>query len=100
MALNCDFLKEPEFIFGINHTMERVIEQYSDKGCIEAPYTQEPTPKPLLIPFTLLHNVILIESRSFALRYAAEQKRKMLSTMADLCRKIDEKANSSNEEDI
>ena len=98
--LNCDFLKEPEFVFGINHTMERVIEQYSDKSYIEAPYTQEPTPKPLLIPFTLLHDVLLLESRSFALRYAAEQKRKMLHTMADLCKKIDEKANSINEEDI
>ena len=34
------------------------------------------------------------------MRYAAEQKRKMLHTMADLCKKIDEKANSINEEDI
>merc|ERR1711867_54326 len=45
--LNCDFLKEPEFFFGINHTMERVIEQYSDKSYVEAPHNQEPTPKPL-----------------------------------------------------
>ena len=98
--LNCDFLKEPEFIFGINHTLERVIEQYSNNVNIEAPHTQEPTPKPLLIPHTLLHDVLLLESRSFALRYAAEQKRKMLHTMADLCKKIDEKANSVREEDI
>ena len=80
--------------------MERVIKQYSDNSYVEAPHNQEPTPKPLLIPFTLLHDVILLESRSFALRYAAEQKRGMLHTMTDLCRKIDEKANSINEEDI
>ena len=98
--LNCDFLKEPEFIFGINHTLERVIKQYSNNVNIEAPQTQEPTPKPLLIPHTLLHDVLLLESRSFALRYAAEQKRKMLHTMADLCKKIDEKVNSVREDDI
>ena len=97
--LNCDFLKEPEFVFGINNTLERVIEQYSNND-FEAPCTQEPTPKPLLIPHTLLHDVLLLESKSFALRYAAEQKRKMLHTMADLCKKIDEKVNSVREEDI
>ena len=98
--LNCDFLKEPEFIFGINHTLERVIKQYSNNVKIESPQTQEPTPKPLLIPYTLLHDVLLIEGRSFALRYAAEQKRKMLSTIADLNKKIDKKSNSVENEDI
>ena len=78
--LNCDFLKEPEFIFGVNQTMERVIKQYSDNRSAGTSQEQEPAPKPLLISFSLLHDVILLESRSFALRYAADQKRKMLKT--------------------
>ena len=41
-----------------------------------------------------------MESRSFALKYAAEQKRKMLRTITDLEKKIDMKANSDREEDI
>ena len=98
--LNCDFLNEPEFIFGVNQTMERVIEQYSDNRSEGTSQEQEPAPKPLLISFSLLHDVILLESRSFALRYAADQKRKMLKTKSELCRRIDEKANSVDEEDI
>merc|ERR1711888_78627 len=97
--LNCDFLKEPEFVFGINNTLERVIEQYSDNN-FEPPGTQVPTLKPLLIPHTLLHDVLLMESRSFALKYAAEQKRKMLQSITDLGKKIDRKADSNSEEDI
>merc|ERR1711867_412837 len=79
---------------------ERVIEQYSDNISEGTSQELEPTPKPLLISFSLLHDVILLESRSFTLRYAAEKKMKMLKTMSDLCRKIDEKANSIDEEDI
>ena len=97
--LNSDFLKEPEFVFGMNNTLERVIKQYSSNN-LEPPGTQEPTLIPLMIPHTLLHDVMLMESRSFALKYAAEQKRKMLQTLTDLGKRIDEKADSNNEEDI
>ena len=99
-CLNNDFLKEPEFIFGMNHTFERVINQYTNNVGVDTPELHEPTSKPLLIPYSLLHDVLLIESRSFALRYAAEQKRKMLSTIADLNKRIDEKANSIEDKDI
>merc|ERR1711895_332248 len=98
--LNSDFLHEPEFIFGVNQLMGRVIEQYSD-ACSEGTSQEpEPTPRPLLISFSLLHDVILLESRGFALRYAADQKRRMLKTKSEYCRKIDEKANSVEDEDI
>ena len=40
--LNSDFLKEPEFVFGINNTLERVIEQYSNNN-FEPSGTQVPT---------------------------------------------------------
>ena len=74
--LNCDFLNEPEFIFGVNQTIEKVIEQYSDNSGEGTSQEPEPTPKPLLISFSLLHDVILLESRAFTLRYAADQKKK------------------------
>ena len=86
-------------MFSINNTLERVIEQYSNNN-FKPSGTQVPTLKPLLIPHTLLHDMILMESRSFALKYAAEQKRKMLSTITDLEKKIDTKANSDKDEDI
>ena len=97
--LNLDFLKEPEFVFGINNTLENVIKQYSSDN-LEAPETQEPTLRPLLISHTLLHDMMLLESRSFALKYAAEQKRKMLQKTNELGKMIDKKADSVKEEDI
>ena len=77
-----------------------VINHYTNNVGVDTPELHEPTSKPLLIPHSLLHDVLLIESRSFALRYAAEQKKKMLSTIADLNKRIDEKANSIEDEDI
>merc|ERR1711867_210659 len=67
--------------------MERVIEQYSDVCSEGTSQEQEPTPRPLLISYSLLHDVILLESRGFALRYAADQKRRMLKTKSALARK-------------
>ena len=74
--LNNDFLREPEFIFGMNNIIEGEINQYTSNEGISNSSDQEPTPKPLLISHTLLYDVLLIESRSFALKYAAHQKEK------------------------
>ena len=98
--LNNDFLNEPEFIFGMNNVMERVIEQYSNNKSPNNSPDQNPTSRPLLIPHVLLHDILLIESRSYTLKYAANQKEKMLRRMKDLNNKIDEKANSIEDEDI
>ena len=43
---------------------------------------------------------MLLESRSYTLKYAANQKRKLLKKTEDLNRKIDEKAESVEPEDI
>ena len=63
--LNNDFLREPEFIFGMNHTIERVINQYTNNEGVNNPDLHESTSRPLLISHSLLHDVLLIESRSF-----------------------------------
>ena len=98
--LNNDFLREPEFIFGMNHTIEGVISQYTSNVGTSNPNDQGPTSKPLLISHSLLHDVLLIESRSYALKYAAEQKKRMLRKIMNLNRNIDEKADSIEDEDI
>ena len=101
--LNNDFLNEPEFVFGMNNVIERVIEQYSKNdnplGPNDSP-DQNPASSPLLISHVLLHDVLLIESWSYTLKYAASQKEKRLRRTKDLNDQIDKKANSLEEEDI
>ena len=74
--LNGDFLNEPEYVFGVNNVIERVIDQYSEQpnllGSPELP-GQKPASSPLLISHILLHDVLLIEIRSYTLKYAASQ---------------------------
>ena len=98
--LNNDFLNEPEFIFGMNNVIERVIEPYSKNENPNNFPDQNPASRPLLIPHVLLHDILLIKSWSFTLKYAASQKEKMLRRMKELNDRIDEKANSPKEEDI
>ena len=59
-----------------------------------------PAPRPLLIPHVLLHDVLLLHNWSYTLKYAANQKEKMLRRLKDLNNKIDEKVNSIEDEDI
>ena len=47
-----------------------------------------------------MHDVLLLESRSHILKYASNQKRKLLKKTEELNRKIDEKAESIEHEDI
>ena len=47
--LNNDFLNEPNFVFGMNNIIEKVIDQYSKQTNADDLPDQEPTPKPLLI---------------------------------------------------
>ena len=99
--LNNDFLNQPEFIFGMNNVIERVIDQYSNNESPNSSPDQRPTPRPFkLICHVLLHDILLIKSWSHTLKYAANQKEKMLRRMKDLTNKIDEKANSIEDEDI
>ena len=90
-------------MFGVNNDIERVIEQYSEQTNLEGPTNspgQKPASSPLLISHILLHDVLLIEIRSYTLKYAASQKKKMLKKTKELNDFIDEKANSMEEEDI
>ena len=84
----------------MNNVIEKVIDQYSKQTNADDLPDQEPTPKPLLISYTLLHDVLLLESRSFALKYAANQKERMLRRVKALNRKIDNKINSVEDADI
>ena len=98
--LNNEFLKEPEYVFGLNNKIEGVIEQYSSSITNCNPPSQEQTLPPFLISNSLLHDVLLLESRSYTLKYAANQKRKLLKKTEELNRKIDEKAGLIEPEDI
>ena len=80
-----------------------MIEQYSKTSNLSGPNNspdQNPASSSFLISHVLLHDVLLIESRSYTLKYAASQKEKMLRRTKDLNNRIDEKANSLEEEDI
>ena len=64
--LNGDFLTEPEYVFGCNNVIERVILQYYERKSLgdspELP-DQEPASHPSLISHTLLDDVLLLEVR-------------------------------------
>ena len=83
--------------------IERVIYQYSECQSLgdspELP-DQEPASRPLLISHTLLHDVLLLEVRAYSLKYAANLKRKMLKKTEQLNDLIEQKANSSEQEEI
>ena len=98
--LNNNFLKEPEYVFGLNNVIEGVIKQYSKEANSNDPPNQELALHPFLISNTLLHDMLLLESRSHTLKYAANQKKKMLRRTNELNKKIDEKADSVNPEDM
>ena len=98
--LNNDFLKEPEYVFGLNNTIEGVIKQYSKRNIENNSPSQEQTLSPFLISNTLLHDILLLESRSNTLKYASNLKRKLLKRTEELNRKIDAKAGSIEPEDI
>ena len=100
MRLNNDFLNEPEYVFGLNNVIEKVIKQYSKEINSNDPPNQEPAPHPFLISNTLLHDVLLLESRSYTLKYAANQKERMLRRTKELNRRIDKKSDSVDPEDM
>ena len=77
-----------------------MIEQYSRNKISCNPPSQEQALPAFLISCSLLHDVLLLESRSYTLKYAANQKRKLLKKTEELNRKIDEKAESVEPEDI
>ena len=66
--LNNEFLKEPEYVFGLNNTIEGVIKQYSKSNINYNPPSQEQTLSPFLISNSLSHDVLLLESRSHTLK--------------------------------
>ena len=51
--LNNYFLKEPEYVFGLNNTIEGVIKQYSKNSIENNSLSQEPALHPFLISHTL-----------------------------------------------
>ena len=77
-----------------------MIKQYSKSNINYNPPSQEQTLSPFLISNTLLHDVLLLESRSHTLKYASNQKRKLLKKTEELNKKIDEKAGLIEPEDI
>ena len=88
LRLNNNFLKEHEYVFGLNNTIERVIKQYSKCSIENNSLSQEPTLSPFLISHTLLHDVLLLESRSHTLKYASNQKKKLLKRTEELNRRL------------
>lgn len=98
--LNNNFLSEPSYVFGMNNVIEKVIKQYSKHTNTNDLPNQELTPNPFLISHVLLHDVLLLESRLYTLKYAANQKERMLRKVRELNRKIDKKADSVNPEDM
>ena len=101
--LNGDFSIEPEYVFGCNNVIERIISQYSEQNFfVNSPELpdQEPASLPLLITHTLLHDILLLEVRAYPLKYAANMKRKMLKRMEELNDLIEGKANSTMAEDM
>ena len=82
--LNNEFLREPEYVFGLNNRIEAVIEQYSRNKIGGNPPSQEQALTPFLISCSLLHDVLLLESRSYTLKYATNQKRKLLKKTEEL----------------
>ena len=77
-----------------------MIKQYSSSKTNYNPPSQEQTLPPFLISNSLLHDVLLLESRSYTLKYAANQKSKLLKKIEELNMKIDEKARSIKPKDI
>ena len=75
--LNGDFLTEPEYVFGCNNVIERIISQYSEqKNLVNSPELpdQEPASRPLLITHTLLHDILLLEVRAYILKKISKSK--------------------------
>ena len=79
-------------MFGLNNVIERVIKQYSKETHINNPPNQEPTPHPFLISNILLHDILLLESRLYTLKYDPNQKKRMLKRTNELNRRIDKKS--------
>ena len=95
--LNGDFLTEPEYVFGVNNVIERVISQYSEQQNFDASPkqpNQKPASCPLLISHILLHDVLLLEIRAFSIKYAANVKKKMLRRTKELNKLIEQRVNS------
>merc|ERR1711888_223828 len=102
-GLNGDFLTEPEYVFGVNNVIERVISQYSEQQNFDASPkqpNQRPSSRPLLISHILLHDVLLLEIRAFSLKYAAEEKKKMLRRTKEHNDLIEQRQNSIEQEDL
>ena len=73
----------------MNNVIERVIDQYSNNESTNSSSDQGLAPRPLLISHVLLYDILFLKSRSHTLKYAANQKEKMLRRLKDLNSKID-----------
>ena len=78
---NNDLLNDPEFIFGCNYEIKKTIISYSElKHCRVADYPPDQE-FPLISPVissALLHDVILMNCRTYTMNYQAKKKREML----------------------
>ena len=103
MEVKWDFLTEPRYVFGVNNVIERVISQYSEQQNFDASPkqpNQKPASRPLLISHILLHDVLLLEIRAFSLKYAADEKKKMLRRTKELNDLIQQRQNLIQQEDL
>ena len=83
--LNEDFLTE--YICGCKNVIKTVIFQYSEHQSLDgSPELPDPEPasRPLLISHILLHDVLLLEVRSYSLKVADNLKKKMLKKTEEL----------------
>ena len=102
--LNGDLLVDPQFIFGCNHVIRKTILSYSEqyKNCDITNYPPDneislATPE---ISYILLHDVILMNVRAYAMKYQAKLKREAIERSEKINEAIEELANSDDPEDI
>ena len=86
-----ELLNDPRFVFSCNQVIRKCILRYSEqhKTC---EFTEYPSDEELalvspVISYTLLHDAILLDVRSYAMRYAAMLKREALQKLDELRRR-------------
>ena len=73
---NNDLLKDKDFIVGCNKVIADTMETYSAKlNKIESPTLEQYTDAEFDINYTLLHNVIMMEARSYTMKFVAKKRK-------------------------
>ena len=102
--LNNDLLTDPKFIFGCNQVIRKTILSNSElyKTCNITNYLPnleipQATPE---IPYTLLHDLILMNVRMYAMKFQAQLRREALEKSEKVNEEIERLVNYDDPEDI